>query len=390
MKLTAASLANLKLGTGGKDRIWFDDDVPGFGLRVRDTGSRSWIYQYKIKGKTRRLVLGQATAIKPARAREIAGELHAKVRLGGDPAAEKRAHIERSSHTFGALVQQYLAARRNGGQLRTMSQIERYLEISAAPFDKMPVDSIDRRAVAGRLAAVEEASGAVTANRFRSALSAMFTWAIKEGLAASNPVAGTNKRSEQARDRVLSEEEIRLVWRALPDSDYGVIVKLLFLTGQRRDEIAALRWHEIDSKTSVIILPRERTKNGRPHIIPLAPTARTLLADISVREGREFAFGKNAGPFSDWSHRKKKLDNAIAENGKPLLPWTIHDIRRTVATGMADIGVQPHIIEAVLNHVSGHKGGIAGVYNRANYAAEKAAALARWDEHVTCLVEGRP
>ena len=105
MKLTAASLANLKLETGDKDRIWFDDDVPGFGLRVRDTGSRSWIYQYKIKGKTRRLVLGQATAIKPARAREIASELHAKVKLGGDPAAEKRAQIERSSHTFGALVQ---------------------------------------------------------------------------------------------------------------------------------------------------------------------------------------------------------------------------------------------------------------------------------------------
>jgi hypothetical protein len=99
MKLTTASLANLKLASGDKDRIWFDDDVPGFGLRVRDTGSRSWIYQYKIGGKTRRLVLGQATAIKLARAREIAGELHAKVRLGGDPAAEKRAQIARSVYS---------------------------------------------------------------------------------------------------------------------------------------------------------------------------------------------------------------------------------------------------------------------------------------------------
>ena len=111
-----------------------------------------------------------------------------------------------------------------------------------------------------------------------------------------------------------------------------------------------------------------------------------MLADIPVREGREFVFGKNAGPFSDWSHRKKKLDTAIAENGKPLPPWTIHDIRRTVATGMADIGIQPHIIEAVLNHVSGHKGGVAGIYNGASYAAEKAAALARWDEHVRSIV----
>src|SRR5215831_6813510 len=203
MKLTAASLANLKLAFGDKDRIWFDDAVPGFGLRIRNTGSRSWIYQYKIGGKTRRLVLGHATAIKPARAREIAGELHAKVKLGGDPAAEKRAQVERSSHSFGALAQQYLAARRNGLPPRSLPVIERYLEIYAAPFDKLPIDSIDRRAVAERLAGIERDSGAVTSNRVRSTLSAMFTWAMKEGLIAGNPVIGTNKRAEQARDRVL-------------------------------------------------------------------------------------------------------------------------------------------------------------------------------------------
>jgi integrase len=388
MKLTAASLANLKLESGDKDRIWFDDDVPGFGLRLRDTGSRSWIYQYKIGGKTRRLVLGHATAIKPARAREIAGELHAKVRLGGDPAAEKRAQVARSSHTFGALVQQYLATRRNGVPPRTLPHIERYLEIYAAPLDKLPVDSIDRRAVAERLAVVERGSGGVTANRVRSALSAMFTWAMKEGLVAGNPVIGTNKRPEQTRDRVLNEKEIPLVWRALPSNEYGTIVRLLILTGQRANEIAALRWPEIDFKTNVINLPRERTKNGRAHAIPLAATARALLAEIPVREGRELVFGKGVGPFSDWSHSKKKLDAAIAEgeSRKPLPHWTVHDIRRTVATGMADIGIQPHIIEAVLNHVSGHKGGVAGIYNRANYAAEKAAALARWDEHVASIV----
>jgi integrase len=388
MKLTAASLANLKLESGDKDHIWFDDAVPGFGLRIRNTGSRSWIYQYKIGGKTRRLVLGHATAIKPARAREIAGELHAKVKLGGDPAAEKRAQVERSSHSFGALAQQYLAARRNGLPPRSLPVIERYLEIYAAPFDKLPIDSIDRRAVAERLAGIERDSGAVTSNRVRSTLSAMFTWAIKEGLLAGNPVIGTNKRPEQARDRVLSEKEIQLVWHALPDNGYGTIVKLLILTGQRANEIAALRWSEIDFKTNVINLRRERTKNGRPHTIPLAATARALLAEMPVQEGRELVFGKGAGPFGDWSNSKKKLDAAIAGNGKPLPPWTIHDLRRSVATGMADIGIQPHIIEAVLNHVSGHKGGVAGIYNRANYAKEKAEALARWDAHVAAIVGG--
>jgi integrase len=163
---------------------------------------------------------------------------------------------------------------------------------------------------------------------------------------------------------------------------------LLILTGQRANEIAALRWSEIDFKTNVINLPRDRTKNGRPHTIPLAATARALLVEVPVQEGRELVFGKGTGSFGDWSNSKKNLDAAIAEGGnrKPLPPWTIHDIRRSVATGMADLGVQPHIIEAVLNHVSGHKGGVAGIYNRSSYAAEKAAALARWDEHVRSIV----
>jgi integrase len=214
----------------------------------------------------------------------------------------------------------------------------------------------------------------------------MFTWAMKEGLVAGNPVIGTNKRSEQARDRVLNGKEIQLVWCALPGNEYATIVKLLILTGQRA--IAALRWSEIDLNTNVINLPRERTKNGRPHTIPLAATAHALLAGVPVQEGRELIFGKGAGPFGDWSNSKKNLDAAIAEGGnrKPLSSWTIHDLRRSVATGMADMGTPPHIIEAVLNHVSGHKGGVAGIYNRSSYAAEKAAALMKWDAHVNALV----
>src|SRR5262249_24061188 len=161
----------------------------------------------------------------------------------------------------GALVQQYLATRRNGVQPRTLPHIERYLEIYAAPLDKLPVDSIDRRAVAERLAAIERDSGATTANRVRSALAAVVTWGMKDGLVAGNPVIGTYKRPEQTRDRVLNEKQIQLVWCALPSNEYGIIVKLLILTGQRANEIAALRWPEIDFKTNVINLPRERTKN---------------------------------------------------------------------------------------------------------------------------------
>jgi integrase len=389
MKLTAAAVAGLRLEPGEQDRIWFDDDVPGFGIRMRHTGARSWIYQYKLGRKTRRLVIGHATAIKPARAKEIAGELHAKVRLGGDPAAEKRSRVERTEHTFDALAQKYLAHQRQARRPSSFAATERLLEKYCAPLHRLPTDTIDQRTVAERLAAIADNSGAVTSNRARAAMSAMFTWAMKEGLALNNPVVNTNKRDEKPRDRVLTDDELGLILRNLPNGHFGTIVKLLILTGQRANEIAALRWSEIDFKIDVINLPGERTKNGRPHAIPLAATARALLADMPVREDREFVFGMVDGPFAGWSVSKKALDAAVAgAAGKALPHWTIHDLRRSAATGMADIGVQPHIIEAVLNHVSGHKGGVAGIYNRSSYAKEKAEALARWDEHVTLIVGG--
>jgi integrase len=220
-------------------------------------------------------------------------------------------------------------------------------------------------------------------------MSAMFAWSMREGLVLSNPVANTNKRDETPRERVLNDDELRAVWQALGNDQYGTIVKLLMLTGQRVNEIARLRWSEIDFDRCLISLPGTRTKNARPHDVPMAATVHLLLAAQQRDEGRDLVFGKGEGPFSGFSRCKEALDKAIAElNGGPLAPWVLHDLRRSAATGMAELGIQPHVIEAVLNHVSGHKGGIAGIYNRAQYSAEKAQALARWDEHVGCIVRG--
>ena len=163
------------------------------------------------------------------------------------------------------------------------------------------------------------------------------------------------------------------------------------LTGQRANEIAALRWNEVDFARGVIALPGSRTKNSRPHEIPMAATVKQLLKSQPQIGDRELVFGRGAGPFSGFSRCKDALDKSIAElnDGKALAPWVHHDLRRSAATGMANIGVQPHIIEAVLNHISGYKGGIAGIYNRAQYGPEKAQALARWDEHVASVVHKR-
>jgi integrase len=391
MKLTAQSADGLKLLPGEADRIWFDDAIPGFGLRVRDTGSRSWIFQYKIAGNTRRLVIGQASAIKLGRAREIAGEHHAKVRLGHDPAAEKRLQVQRASHSFGALATRYLEQQRSELRAGSYREISRHLEKHAAPLHRLPVDAVDQRTIAERLSDIDKNSGAVTANRVRASVSAMYTWGMREGLVLANPVANTNKREERPRDRVLGDAELRLIWGALDDGQYSTIVKLLTLTGQRLNEIAGLRWPEIDFDRGIISLPRERTKNGRPHEIPMAGQVRSLLDTRERIDGRELVFGKGAGPFSGFAHGKAALDRRIAElnAGRALAPpWVLHDLRRSTATGMAELGIQPHVIEAVLNHVSGHKGGIAGIYNRAQYSAEKVQALARWDEHIDAIVRG--
>jgi integrase len=200
-------------------------------------------------------VIGQASAIKLGRAREIASEHHAKVKLGRDPGAEKRRQAQQASHTFGALATRYLEQQQSQLRPGSFREISRHLGTHSAALYRLPVDTVDQRTIAERLSGIEKNSGAVTANRVRATMSAMFTWGMKEGLVLANPVANTNKREERPRDRVLVDAELRAIWRALDDNEYGAIVRLLILTGQRRDEIAALRWSEIDFDRGVLSFP---------------------------------------------------------------------------------------------------------------------------------------
>jgi integrase len=223
----------------------------------------------------------------------------------------------------------------------------------------------------------------------RSSLCSLLGWVIKEGirLPEGNVASYTNKHEEKSRDRVLTDAELKTIWKACPDSEFGAIIQLLILTGQRESEIGGLSWNEIHDEQ--IILPAERTKNKRTHVLPLSDPAKAILSKFRD-EQRSHVFGlADATGFNGWGYAKRTLDARIAEGAKPLAHWTLHDLRRTVATRMAELGVQPHIIEAVLNHVGGHKGGIAGVYNRATYDKEKREALNLWAEHVMALVDDR-
>jgi integrase len=188
---------------------------------------------------------------------------------------------------------------------------------------------------------------------------------------------------------VLTQAELAELWAALPEGDFGEIVRLLILSGQRREEIGGLRWSEVDLDRGLIVLPPERTKNLRQHEVPLSTQARAIIERQPKRKGRDFIFGIGKAGFSGWSKSKERLDQALLRKrrerdrrAKPLPSWRLHDLRRTAATQMAELSVLPHIVEVALNHVSGHKAGVAGIYNRARYEGEMRDALQKWADHV--------
>jgi integrase len=291
----------------------------------------------------------------------------------------------RAAETVGATVERFLSRQRARLRPGSYVEAERHLLTHAKPLHGLQVGKVDRRAIAALLAQIGATRGPVAANRVRATLSAFFAWAMREGLADTNPTVGTNQFDERPRERVLSEGELRTIWQALPQSDYGTILKLLMLTGQRLTEIGDLRWSEIDFHKNLIRLPPERVKNKRLHEVPMAPSVRSILEAQPRREDRDFVFGQGSRGFHGWAAPKRKLDGRVKTT-----PWRLHDFRRSVATHMAELGVQPHVIEAVLNHASGHKAGVAGVYNRASYANEVRRALDLWAAHLQSVVVGEP
>jgi integrase len=389
MKLDAKTVATLDLGDK-RDAIFFDEGMPGFGYRLR-LGSggkvmRSWIVQYRRAGATRRILLGSAEVVGAEAARVAAKKLLAKVALGEDPQAERIDRRGKDKLSLRSVVDEYLAAKERDVRPRTFRELKRYLTGSFfKPLHAIPVDTVTRRDVAARLVAITREHGSIVAARARAALSTFFVWTMQMGMVENNPIIGTiQPKDGKPRERVLSDNELASIWRACKDDDYGRIVRLLILLGARRQEIGGLRWSELDLDNGRWLLPAQRSKNGRGHELPLMPMALDIIRDVPRLVSRDQLFGARSNDgFTDWDDQKETLDERSG-----VIGWTLHDIRRSVATKLADIGVQPHVIEQILNHQSGHKAGPAGIYNRSSYEREVRAALALWADHVRTLVEG--
>lgn len=374
MRFTEATIKAIRLPAGKTDHAEWDDAMPGFGVRCRP-GSKSYLVQYRVGKKQRRVSIGTTSKVSLTAARLTAQQLFAKIAMKVDPANE-RAEVAAVAHrTFGLAIDDYgrmLQAKVDLGQRTQLHQtaMTNFLRVYFRPLAGLTLPSIKLQHVAIELARIARTNGPMAMNHARAALSAFFNWAIGEGLCEVNPVNRSHKTETISRDRILTEQELRAVWRACAANDYGRITQLLILTGQRRGEIAQLAVSEINWTERQIELPPARTKNGLPHIVPLSDPALAILREIDMSE-RTWVFGRNkSAPFSGFSKGKSELDAAAA-----LPHWTIHDLRRTAATRMGDKGVLPHVVEAVLNHTSGSKAGVAGTYNRAGYLKEKRAAL---------------
>lgn len=399
MKLTTTTIKTLALPAGKTDHIFFDDDLPGFGLRLRASGTRKWVVQYDFAGRTRRMLLGPADVIDPGVARRHAKDILAARMLGRDPANEKSEARERAAETFGALLLArylpYKQAQLKAGA-RSFKEVERHLVKYARSLHVRPVTTIDRRAIAVLVSIVAAKNGPTAANCMLGSLSGYFTWLIREGLIEGvNPATYVNKAPQsRGRDRVLDSDEFREIWNVLGDSDCADIFRLLAYTAARKSEIGGLRWDEIDFDTAEIRLPASRCKNNKPHVIPLVPQALAILR-ARPRNGREFVFGYGRG-FTGWHWGKAALGERVAAARKaagikaPMPGWVLHDLRRFFSTNAHDkLGASPHIVEACLGHVSGFKSGVSGVYNRATYLDERRRALEKWAAFLDEIVTGK-
>ena len=373
---TKATVRKMQCSPGQQERLFWDSSLRGFGIRALRTGRRSWIYQYRDEhARTRRMVLGDVSAVSLEAAREAARQKAASVAQGANPSVERKK--KRTAGTVIEVVEGYLAYAKARQRSRSFRETERHLRIHAAPLHHDRVETVRRGDIAALLARIVESSGPIAANRLRAALSALWTWGLRTGLidADINPVAFTVRQLENARDRTLSGAELKAIWHATDDGkDYSRIVRLCLLTGCRREEIGGLRWDEIQNDR--IVFGPDRMKGNLAHEIALLPMISSALPK-RPDDASGCVFGRRGTGFSGWSKSKINLDAKIAGLGVEMPAWGLHDLRRTFSTRLHDAGVEPLVIEAVLAH---KQQGVAAVYNRASFREAKRAALMRWHQ----------
>jgi integrase len=385
--------------------LW-DGDLSGFGLRVKPSGSKSFLIQYRPKGMTvtRRFTLGKWPVLKVEAARVKAMAELAAIANGANPSKDRKDAIALRSDTLADAIELYLATTQRG-KLRKAADVEKLFAKYVTPLlGKRPRREITRADVKDVLAKVVEGAtrgpGYVMANHVLKRLHELFAWMVREEHVERDPTEGITPHAEQARDRVLDDRELRLVWQASEQLTYPTkhLVQLLLLTGQRRTEVGEIKLSELDLDQRLWTLPRDRSKTATVHEVPLSDAAWAVVQD-AIAERTKLAGNqpwtyllvtRADVPIGDYSDIKEATDKAIAslvQKGQPPVPhWTFHDLRRSLRTRLGQLGVQPHISEMVIGH---QKGGVVAIYDRYTYRPEKLDALTRWADMLARLASGK-
>jgi integrase len=383
MKLTLNRIDSLKCPESKRDMLVFDDEQRGLGVRVTAGGGKTYLAQYNWHGQKRRIPLGSCSAVSLAKARDAVRAIMGDVAKGIDPAAERKKAAAHEALTLKALLSDWQSLHLSSKRPRYAAEAVRALCNAFGRYLDLPAADLGRAAIVKALDAMARKGSASMAARTAAYGKAAYGWAAKRGALSVNPFAGLPVAPPERRERVLSDDELAAIWRATDGpGPFDGITRVLLLTGQRRAEVAGMTWAELSDDLSTWTIPASRTKNGATHIVPLSAPAQDLLRG-APRLG-ELAFPGLRGPFNGWGKAKVALD---ARSG--VSDWRLHDLRRTAATGLQRLGVRLEVTEQVLNHVSGSRAGIVGVYQRHDFASEKRAALEAWGAHVLAVVEGR-
>jgi integrase len=371
--LSDAAVKRYKPPKTGQEDV-FDMGYPGFALRVSYGGAKSWVFFYWLGNRQRRLTLGHYPSTSLGKAREKWRKAKEDVSCGRDPA-----HSDTTGDNFETVAREWL--KRDQADNKSLGEVQRIVEKEMLPaWGHRSIKDVRRHDALVLVDAIVDRGSPTMARRTIAYIHRLFRWAVSQGIIESNPAADLPKPGrETRRDRVLSDDELKKVWKAAHKFGwpYGTALQLLILTGARRAEISELTWDEINGDT--IELDGKRTKNGQPHNIPLSEPARRILEETPRIAGSEFVFGKPLRSGA-WSQAKKNFPVKVAG-------WRIHDLRRTVATGLQRLGVSLQVIEAVLGHTSGSRSGVVDIYQRHSFDAEKRTALDTWGEHVIALIE---
>jgi integrase len=399
-KFTAAAIAKLPLPESGQEDV-FDLLLPSFGVRISHGGTKAWFATCRIGGAQIRVTLGRHGVMSLADAHDAARDVFRKAERGIDPRPNKRkkrkstkAQATSFKATADLFIERY-AKKKN----RQWKETERIFRVYCFPhWSRTTISKIKKADVAEMLDYVEDNHGGIMANRVLAAVRKLFNWAVDErGLLEVSPVGKTKARGkENRRNRVLTDSELSAIWAASGQLGYpfGGFIQTLLLTAQRRSEVSGLRWSELSEDLAVWTIPGDRAKNKEPHEVPLPHIVGKILADLPREENADCVFSsgrRGDRPISGYGKLKEKLDKLAKieakDSGDFLENWTLHDLRRSAATKMAELGINRFVQDRVLNHVDRTVGGI---YDRHDYRQEKLAALEAWASYVQNLTDDRP